>query len=69
VNRSPADFLRDIRIRNEAAARYDEFAEDLTRLAVEMAEVGADTIAHQCEQFAYIAWRASQAEHMDPEPS
>jgi hypothetical protein len=68
MNRSPADFLRDIRIRNEAAARYDGFAEDLSRLGDEMATVGAGVIADQCRQFAYVAWRAAQAEHLDPDP-
>lgn len=66
--RTPADFLRDIDVRNRAAADYDQFATDLAELAEEMAEAGAALIARELRRMGYIAARASWAEHMDPEP-
>jgi hypothetical protein len=68
MNRSPADFLRDIRVRNEAAANYERFAKNQAELAFDLDEAGAEKWSEECAHFAYIAWRASRAEHLDPGP-
>lgn len=68
IQRTPADFLRDRLVRDEAVRRYDGFAEDMAELGAELAGVGATVMARECLEFAFIAARASQAEHLDPEP-
>ncbi len=58
----------DTRIADRAASQYDAMSEDLSLLGDQMELVGAEAIAQTCREFAYIAWRAAQAEHLDPTP-
>lgn len=67
--KTPAQLLREIDIRNRAARLYDQAAEELAELGDEFVVAGAFTMAQECYQLAYIAARASHAEHTDPEPA
>lgn len=61
--------VRTERLRDQVAAIYDQLAEEIAVLGDEMELVGDRDKTLLFREYAYVAWRAGRAEHLDPEPN
>lgn len=63
----PRELFAPPTIGARAARVYLSMSESLHETILDLIPAGADKIVLECQQFAYIAWRAAQAETAPPE--
>jgi hypothetical protein len=56
-------------LQDQIAAVYDQLAEEIAVLGDQMEAVGNRDKTLLFREYAYVAWRAGRAEHVDPEPN
>jgi len=56
-----------VSLQDQVAAVYDALAEEIAVLGDEMEHVGDRQKTLLFREYAYVAWRAGRAEHLDPE--